>query len=62
MENVWSAFIALNSTRQTGMAANPVTLQEIETWSRLYNTPLRPWEVTAIRKLDEIFIKVNTDG
>lgn len=62
MENVWSAFIALCGTRQTGMAANPITFQEIKAWCELHNTKLRPWEVTALRRLDAIYIKVNTDG
>lgn len=62
MENVWSAFVDLNMSRQSGMGPNPITFQEIVAWSKLYNTPLRPWEVTAIKRLDMIFIKVNTDG
>lgn len=38
-----------------GYAAHPLSYAEIEAWSRLTDTPIRPFEVAVIKRLDSEF-------
>lgn len=38
--------------------AEPLAFVEIEAWSRLTNLFLQPWEILAIKKLDQIFREI----
>jgi hypothetical protein len=61
--HVWENFIEISSTRSPGFNGPlPITYQEIKSWQELTQTPLAPWEVKAIKKLDNIYIRVVTNG
>lgn len=63
MENVWSAFYALTQTRGQGInGLLPITYTEIKAWMELTETVLTPWEISTLKRLDSVFIKVMTDG
>jgi len=58
--HVWSAFCNLSLARTAGLnGPNPITYQEIESWMRLTGTPLEPYEIEMVKRLDGVFIKVN---
>ena len=38
---VWGIFLELNATGGAGMAPNPISFSEIETWSRMRREPVR---------------------
>lgn len=52
-EGAWTAFWAIERTRQGGMGgAQSFTYAEIEAWTRLSQQPLAPWEVEALTAMD----------
>jgi hypothetical protein len=55
---VWQIFLELNATRSSGMAVNPISYTEIDSWQRVTGVPLDAWEVMALRALDAEFISV----
>lgn len=59
---LWSAFSQLHRTRQAGMSLCPITHAEIDAWSRLYRVRLDPWEVDALRALDDAFLETHSEG
>jgi hypothetical protein len=54
---VWGIFLELNATRTVGMAPNPISYAEIETYSRMRREPVRPFEVTILRALDAAYLE-----
>lgn len=59
MEYVWTAFLLLNQTRGQGMNGPlPISYQEIESWMRMTDNRLLPWEIEAIKRLDAVYLKV----
>lgn len=57
--HVWSAFVNLSNSRSAGFSGpNPLTYTEIKTWMELTDTPLKSWEVEAIKRLDAVYIGV----
>lgn len=59
MSNVWSAFIALSSSRTAGFSGpNPITYEQIKAWKELTETPIQPREVEAIKRLDTVYMGV----
>lgn len=44
------------------MSLCPITHAEIDAWSRLYRVRLDPWEVDAIRALDDAFLETHSEG
>ena len=59
LSHVWSAFIALNSSRGSGFnGPSPITFEQIKAWKQLTETPLEPWEIEAIGRLDVQYLKV----
>ncbi len=54
---VWSIFLELNSTRTVGFAPNPISILEIEAWSRLKREPIRPFELDMLQALDAEWMK-----
>jgi len=54
---IWSIFLDLNATRTVGFAPNPISLVEIESWSRLRREPIRPFELEILQALDAAFLK-----
>lgn len=52
-ESAWAAFWSIERTRQGGMGgAQAFTYAEIESWTRLADQPLAPWEVEAVVAMD----------
>lgn len=59
LTHVWSAFIALSNSRGSAYAGpNPITYDQIKAWKELTETPLLPWEVEAIKRLDTVYMGV----
>lgn len=59
---IWSAFIDLNSARTAGFSGpNPLTYTEIKAWKELTDTPLSPWDIQVIKRLDQAYIKATHD-
>jgi hypothetical protein len=63
LSHIWSAFIALNNTRTTGFnGPNPITYTELLAWKEVTQNPLAPWEVEAVKRIDNIYMRVmNSD-
>ena len=61
-EHVWATFWELHAQRQGGVDG-PCGLQwgEIYAWSQLTSEALRPWEVTAIMRMDKAFLEANAE-
>jgi hypothetical protein len=49
-------FSDLHGTRQVGMDLNPITYTEIGIYSELTGMDLDPWEVIAVRAIDDAFL------
>jgi hypothetical protein len=63
MSHVWSAFITLNNTRGQGFSGpNPITYNEIKSWKEVTQTPLYPWEVESVKRLDFVYMGVMNSG
>lgn len=64
--HVWSYFLSIHQGRSYGISGpNPVSYQDIEAWSRLTGWTLTPWELSAVKKLDAVFLskrEENDDG
>lgn len=54
-------FIELNQGRQSGMAPCPISYEAIESYSRLYDLPLSAWQIEGIRRLDNVFLKMQAE-
>ena len=54
---LWNAFQRLNATRSYHMAGpNPISLAEIEAFTRLMRQPLEPWQVTILLDMDAAWL------
>jgi len=53
---LWSYFLQLNNSRQSGMSVNALSYSEIDAWQRLTNTTISPFELSVIKALDSAFI------
>lgn len=63
IDYVWAYFLELSSTRPIGYNGPlAITYQEIAAWKDLTETPLSPWEVEVIKRLDKIYMKVVSNG
>ncbi len=59
MAHVWSAFVTLNNTRTAGFSGpNPITYEQIKAWKELTETPISPWEVIAIKRVDTVYMGI----
>lgn len=57
--HVWGWFTELSHARTAGFSgANPISFLEIEAWSRVTGTKLKPSEVFLLRQLDDVFLNV----
>lgn len=55
--HVWNLFAQVSAARTgSGFGPNPLTYSEIDAFSRLTGWTLDPWEVDAIRALDDAYI------
>lgn len=59
LEHVWSVFIVLSNSRTTGFSGpNPITYEQIKAWKELTETPIDPWEIQAVIRLDRVYMGV----
>ncbi len=59
---VWSAFCSLNSARTAGFSGpNPITYSELNAWKELTETPLKAWDIQAIKRLDQVYLRAVND-
>ena len=59
LSHVWSAFITLSNSRTQGFSGpNPITYEQIKAWKELTETPIAPWEIEAIKRLDTVYMGV----
>lgn len=57
-EHVWQWFLEISAGRgSNGFGANPISWPDIDAWSRLTETIIRPSEIRAIKVLDGIWLE-----
>lgn len=49
---VWGAFLSLTLSRRSGMGLSPLTLVDIESWSRMSGVSLTAWELETLLAVD----------
>jgi hypothetical protein len=54
---IWRAFLEMHNTRAGGFGPGPITYAEIDAWQRVMCSRLLPWEVDALRKVDDAFLQ-----
>lgn len=55
--HLWNAFAQLSAARTgNGFGPNPIPYSEIDAYSRLTGQAFLPWEVDAIRALDDAYV------
>lgn len=58
---LYDLFLDLADCRELGeRVVGPLTHQEIESYCALYRIQLTPFEVRALRRIDRVFVSVNT--
>lgn len=63
MRYLWRQFTSLHRARTSnGWGPNPITWSELDAYCRLTGVQLDPWEVEAIRALDEAFLDAAAGG
>ncbi|CAB4122375.1 hypothetical protein UFOVP32_14 [uncultured Caudovirales phage] len=61
--HLWNLFTRLNSTRTgNGFGPNPISFLEMESFCRLTGEVLDPWEVHAIRALDDAYLAISNES
>jgi len=56
---VWTWFCELHAARGYHQAGpNPISYAELDAWARLTGRRLTPWEVAALRTLDQAWMAV----
>ena len=55
--HVWHWFLQLDSSRNSGMQANPISYADIQAFFQLYNVQPDDWEISLIKELDKIALK-----
>jgi hypothetical protein len=61
--SLWNMFWALHATRNVtyGGMYQPISYAEIESYSRLLQIAIEPWEIEIIKRMDRAFINsINT--
>lgn len=57
IEYVWDWFVELHEARTgNGFGPNPLSFTELAHWQALCDTRIQPWEVRAIRAIDNAYI------
>ncbi|WP_448508786.1 phage tail assembly chaperone [Immundisolibacter sp.] len=57
--HIWGWFLELNSARSgNGFGISPISYSEIVAWSKLTETVIEPWEVKALRVIDNKYVEV----
>lgn len=58
---VWNAFLQLNARRPVaagmgGVVLSPITFESLSEWGRANGYHLSPWEISAISRVDDLFL------
>lgn len=56
-EAVWRAFVQIGRSRPAGFGVSAISLQEIESWQRLYGVQMTPWELDLLLDIDATFVQ-----
>ncbi|WP_422653419.1 phage tail assembly chaperone [Ensifer sp.] len=56
--HIWDWFVELHNSRQSGFAANPISFGEIESFCRLTGAAINPWELSVIRRMDQVTLSI----
>ena len=63
LSHIWSAFISLSNGRSMGFSGpNPIGYEQIKAWKELTETPLKAWEIEAIKRIDVVYLGVANSG
>lgn len=55
--HLWAFYLELDAARRSnGFGPDPIGFPEIAAWSALTDNALEPWEVYAIRRLDQAYL------
>ena len=56
---LWSAFLIVNASRQSGFNGPlPLGIREFKEYSDLYGVKLSLWEISTLREVDRVYMKV----
>lgn len=59
---LWSAFLQMHRARGgNGYGPDPLGFAAINDWQRAMHCTLRPWEVEAIRAVDDVYLAVEAE-
>lgn len=62
-EHLWQWFVELDAARSSnGFGGNPIGFGEVEAWARLTGRSPRPWEVTALRRMDALRLELAAEA
>jgi hypothetical protein len=57
VQHLWEWFQELQTARTgNGMGMNPITFSEIHAWMQLTARLVHPWEVRALKELDQAYL------
>lgn len=55
--HLWNSFVQLSNARGgNGFGPNPISFAELDAYSRLTAQAFDPWEIEAIRALDDAYL------
>jgi hypothetical protein len=60
-EHIWGWYWELRASTPEGFSRSPVSFQEIDAWIRCMNLEIRPWEIRALRAMDEALHRYHRD-
>lgn len=61
LAHLWQWFLQLNSARQPGMGASPITYPDMQAFFSLYGIAPQGFELDAIRLLDSVALESMTE-
>jgi hypothetical protein len=67
MEGVWSTFLSLNDARtftrtEAASMASAITYSEIKAFMEVTSTPISSREVSLIKSIDNIYLRIMNNG
>ena len=58
LEHIWGWFWQIHSGRTYGMSGpNPLTWTDIQSWSNILKTDIRPIEAEILKEIDSVYLK-----
>lgn len=63
LEYLWKWFEELNTSRSSnGFGPNPISFGEIKAWRDLNKLYIRPWEVSALKAMDDVLLNFRREN